>query len=102
MMAALLSTSFPTFTELKDVSSKGKRRLLIVATPSLCPPKRMDVADQPEDVDTHTHIHTNRKGKGWKGGEAEIALTFLGCQCEDPEELCLHFGHLFNESDAVI
>lgn len=106
---ALLSISFPTFTELKDVSSKGKRRLLIVATPSLCPPKRMYMADQqggggvPARGHGHTHTHnrTNR-GEGLKGGEAEIALTFLGCHREDPEELCLYFGHLFDESDAVI
>lgn len=77
---ALLSISFPTFTELKDVSSKGKRRLLIVATPSLCPPKRMYMADQqggggvPARGHGHTHTHTaaQTEERVWRVGRQKL------------------------------
>lgn len=97
----LLSTVFPREAVVKEASSQGKRRDLIISTPSLCPPKRVHKSGQREKF-SHTG-REYREEKQKKGdGEAQAILTFLGSRGEDPEELSLHFGNLFNELKATI
>lgn len=104
----MLSTGFPMEAAVKEASSQGKRRDLIVSTPSLCPPKRIHTSGQGEK---HNCINSQRTQKSTKKGEKgrqnwmgnyQAILTFLGCCCEDPEELSLHLGNLLNEFKAVV
>lgn len=83
-----VSIIFPMFKELKEVCSKGKRRLLIVSTPSLCPPKRMNSEVEqglmgrnlPEDTQKKHRANKGKEAGGSRGGSYLLELSLWGSQ----------------------
>lgn len=98
----MLSTVFPKEAAVNEASSQGKRRDLIISTPSWCPPRRIHKPGQREKFSRPGREHEEEEQKkGEPDGEAQAVLTFLGSRGEDPEELSLHFGNLLDELKAM-
>lgn len=86
----LLSTGFPMEAAVKEASSQGRRRDLMVSTPSLCPPGTVHTSSQQGKFSlTHSgrgHTHTKRKEgrtiwKPWPFSPSWAAVVSIPKSC---------------------